>query len=354
MTGDRLRLGVVGCGRVFEQFHLPALKASQDWNLSAVCDSDTHRLHWAGQALADMPTYPSVDQMLDKVELDAVLIATPPITHTILATEAIDRGLHVLLEKPGGRTLADATKLKGLASRFSGVIWIGYNRRFNPNYQVIQEMIEKAPLSEDAVLHFDLSFSVDDWDSFSGYLGDEDQGGGVVRDVASHQLDLLSWVFAAPVTAVRARTWDKNGPAAERVTYDIRVESGIVIRCLAEHGESYRETLALEDANRSLLSYPTGVQSTSKSSLTALRRWSGPRYWIDRKLIRTGMRVDLSQLAYSGQLEGFASAIRGEQISITASDMDSIVATHRAMDALIESCDSPSEWRAVMPAAESD
>jgi predicted dehydrogenase len=353
MTGTHLRLGVVGCGRVFEQFHLPAIKASAQWTLDAICDTDIHRRKWVSQALPETPAFGSVEQMLDQVEIDAVLIATPPNTHAILSAQAIDRGMHVLLEKPGGRTLSDATQLEEFASRFRGEIWVGYNRRFNPNYQIIREIIERAPLSEDAVVHFDLSFSVDNWNSFSGYLGDETQGGGVVSDVASHQLDLLAWMFSAPVTDLRVRTWIQDGPAMERLTYEVHLGSGAKIRCLAEHGQDYRESLTLEDASRSLVSSPTGVLSTSKASLAALERWSGLRYWIDRKLMRMGMRVDPMHLAYSNQLQGFGTAICGGLTFITGSGVDAGIATHRAMEALIDSRDSSGAWRAVAPAMES-
>ena len=346
-----LRFCVIGCGRVFEQFHMPAIRVSEHWDLRAVCDSDLHRRQWIGQVLPDMPTYSSVHQMLNEVELDAALIASPPTSHTMLFTQIIGRGLHVLLEKPGGHTLADATKLHELASRSSRVIWIGYNRRFNPNYRLIQEIIERTPPSEGAVFGFDLSLSVEDWASFSGYLGDENLGGGVVRDVVSHQLDLLAWMFTSPVIAVRARAWDQTRPVAERLTFDIRLESDIVIHCHAEHGTSYRESLTFEDANRSLLTFPTGVLTTGKAKMKALKRLSRPRYWFDRKLIRMGLRVDPSQLAYRDQLEGFAAAIRGKRLSTRGTSVPEGIATHRAMDALVDGWGLPGEWRTVAPDA---
>lgn len=346
--GERLRLGVAGCGRVFEQFHFPALKASVDWKLSAVCDINAHRLEWVTLAQPDVATHRSINNMMDQAEIDAVLIATPPTTHTMLSAQVIDRGLHVLLEKPGGHSLADATKLEGIASRFSGVIWVGFNRRFNPNYHVMQETLEGTQPSENAIIRFDLSFSVDDWDSFSGYLGDQRQGGGVAHDVASHQLDLLAWVFSSPVAAVRVQTWDHNDAGAERLTYEVRLGSGVLIHCQAEHGQRYRESLAFDNGSTTLMSFPTGVLSTKRAGLPMLKRWSRIRYWIDRKLIREGMGIDPLRRAYSSQLREFAAAIRGERIAIEGSRMHEVVATHQAIEALIDSWNSRGQWRTVV------
>ena len=342
-----MRLGVVGCGRAFEHFHLPALRASFRWELVAVCDSDPRRRKWAERTSPGLAGFNSLKQMLHQAELDAVLIATPPRAHTVLAAEAIDRGLHVLVEKPGGRSLADGEKLAALGAHPDRVLWIGYNRRFNPNYQAIRDMLRVAPPSAGAVIRLDLSLSVMDWDSISGYLGEGNQGGDVVRDVVSHQLDLLAWMFASPVASVRSRTWDKNGPAAERLVYEVRLETGVRIQCLAEHGVRYRESFAVEVGNRKLLSHPTGRVTTERGSWGALKEWAKLRYWIDRKLIRIGMLADPQELSYKFQLEAFAKAVRGERPSVTGSSVDSLLMTHRAMNAMLNGRGSPGEWQTV-------
>ena len=345
MMPDMLRIGVAGCGRVFERFHLPALKDSPLWQLSAVCDLDPDRQQWAARAAPVSAVFGSLDQMLDKVELDALLIAAPPEQQAALAAKAVDRGLHLLIEKPGGRNLADAEQIARVAAGSDRVLWVAFNRRFNPNYAVMRDMLATNSPPANADFRFELSFSVTEWRSVSGYLGDSELGGDVLRDLASHQLDLLAWIFSSPVTAVRCRAWQRRNPGMERLEYEVRLANGAAIPCLAEHGERYRESLAIKLDGGSMLSYPTGLVKAGFGSGQALQRWAKLRYWIDRKLIRVGMLPDPLWISFRNQLQAFAAAIQGRKPSVAGSSVESVLMTHRAMQLILDGRESMGEWR---------
>ena len=264
---------------------------------------------------------------------------------TRLASRAIDRGAHVLIEKPGGRNIDDAEEIARLGAQSEKVIWVGYNRRFNPSYRSIRDMLKRFPTPAGAIVSFESSLSVVDWSSISGYLGESNQGGDVVRDLVSHQLDLLAWVFSSPVISVRCQTWDQNGAAAEWLIYDVRLGTGVTIQCLAEHGERYRESLAIEIGKQKLLSYPTGLLRTERANWRALELWAEVRYWIDRKLIRAGMLADPQQLSYHDQLEAFATAVRGGRPKVKGTSGDSLLMTYQSMRALLEGRAALGEWR---------
>src|SRR5262245_19765029 len=76
-----LRLGIVGCGRVVECYHLPALKSSPDWQLVAICEPLAERREWVQQRYPGLPAFASLTELLNGSAAEALLIATPPATH---------------------------------------------------------------------------------------------------------------------------------------------------------------------------------------------------------------------------------------------------------------------------------
>lgn len=340
---EPLQIGVVGCGRSVERSHLPALISSRKWYVRALCDPDPDRRRWAELAASGSSVFDSIDRMLDQVELDAVLIAAPPPMHVSLAKQALQRELHVLLEKPGGASLAEAAQLARLMNLPSRVFWIGLNRRFQPNYRAVREIVTAYP-ADRKTGRFELVISIDDWNPVSGYLGSMNRGGDVVYDLASHQVDLLAWMFSSPAAAVRCRSWVQDGQAYERLEYDLRLGTGVEIRCLAEHGKMYRERLTVEFDDTELVGYPTGLAKGKRGSWKSSDGWIAIRNRIERRLVGLRLRKDQLQVSYQAQLEAFAMAIAGEQPSVSGCDVNDLVMNHRVLEAISVNRNSPGKW----------
>lgn len=108
-----IRLGIVGLGKIARDQHLPTIERSNDFELIAA--ASTH-----GQ-LDSVPSFASLGELLSSpLELDAVALCTPPQGRHAIAKQAIEAGLHVMLEKPPAATLAEAQCLKQ-AARSQGV-----------------------------------------------------------------------------------------------------------------------------------------------------------------------------------------------------------------------------------------
>ncbi|MGH2627671.1 MAG: Gfo/Idh/MocA family oxidoreductase, partial [Anaerolineales bacterium] len=73
-SGEPITVGVVGCGRVFERCHLPALRSSSDWRIVGAVDSSQDRIDWLGETLPRVPAFGSLTELLD-TDPQAVLIA---------------------------------------------------------------------------------------------------------------------------------------------------------------------------------------------------------------------------------------------------------------------------------------
>lgn len=95
-----VRVGVIGCGWWSTRAHLPALAAHPDATIAALADPDAERRDRAGERFGVAARYPDAERMLEAEDLDAAIVATPHASHAPLARRCLDRGLHVLVEKP--------------------------------------------------------------------------------------------------------------------------------------------------------------------------------------------------------------------------------------------------------------
>ena len=117
----RLRIGVVGAGH-FGRFHALKVAASPRATLAGVHDRDPARAAAVGKEAGA----PTLDWPALLGACDAVVIATPAETHFSLASEALQAGLHVLVEKPIAASLAEADALASLAARQGRVLQVGH------------------------------------------------------------------------------------------------------------------------------------------------------------------------------------------------------------------------------------
>lgn len=136
----RIRAAVVGCGWA-GTIHAEALRACQEADLVALCDSDLRRAGLLGQRLGVQRLFSSFDEMLGAVELDTVVIATPPPFHAEQVRAAMDAGLPVLCEKPLTRDVAAARRLVQLAGERRLLLAVNYNRRFAAPYIQAREIV---------------------------------------------------------------------------------------------------------------------------------------------------------------------------------------------------------------------
>src|SRR5438093_11916575 len=95
-----LRGAIIGLGNVAVAVHVPALARGDDVEIVAVTDTDPARRQVAGAALPAARWYDSADELLTRERLDFVDICTPPASHGPLTCRALERGFHVLCEKP--------------------------------------------------------------------------------------------------------------------------------------------------------------------------------------------------------------------------------------------------------------
>jgi len=123
---DKARIAVIGTGWWATSVHLPALLANPFAELVAICDADPTRLQAAAQAFSIGHAYANHHEMLEREQIDGVILATPHATHYPLALDCLRNGLHVLIEKPMTLYAAHARDLVLLAREQRRELLIGY------------------------------------------------------------------------------------------------------------------------------------------------------------------------------------------------------------------------------------
>jgi predicted dehydrogenase len=160
--------------------------------LAALCERDDSRAAAFRERVADVPVFSDFENVLEDESIDAVLVATPPRTHHMLAGAALRAGKHVLVEKPLARTVAEAADLIDLANDRNLVLMPGHTFLYSPPVNKVRELMHQGALGE---VYFVTSSRMN--------LG-KYQPDGVICDLAPHDVSILLYLLDEPVTHVSA------------------------------------------------------------------------------------------------------------------------------------------------------
>lgn len=142
---EKIRAAVIGAGYISRGFHCPALgRLSGKYpalDLAAICDTVPGRAAEVGREFGFRTWYESLDSLLEKEEIDAAWILTPPASIPELALRFIGRGIPLFLEKPPGSGSADVERLISAAAEHKVPCLVALNRRFIPLVKRFRELI---------------------------------------------------------------------------------------------------------------------------------------------------------------------------------------------------------------------
>ena len=218
MTDSKLRIGVIGIGWYAGTALIPKLRATGRAEIIAISRRNADRLAQAKQELGVAEAYTDWHEMLEKSELDAVVVSTPPNLHAEPTLAALERGLHVFVEKPLALTRADVERMMTASAKTDRIVMVGYNARYMGSWRTIKRLLDEDAIGTlrqvDVTTGMDLRFI---WQAMalpeadqalfdaSEYYGDvftrgnwrtdpEIVGGGMFADVGSHIQDIALWL----------------------------------------------------------------------------------------------------------------------------------------------------------------
>ncbi len=343
----QLRLGVAGCGRAFERLHLHAIQKSRQWDLVATYDPLKQRRDWIRQHVPAISVSESFESMLEQHDLDAVLIATPPESHYLLGIQAMTSGLHVMVEKPMALSNEEASAMLQVSRQAKKRLIVGFNRRFRRPYCQIKEMLAIIPTESIKSISYRLVLNPSIWEPITSYLQDDEKGGGVLDDVVSHQVDLLSWILDSAVQKVSAKRL--QGPDTDLIALEMTFDNGCTATCLAGHSLNHEEKVVVQVGSKTIMAH-----------LTGLRQFRGrPSKWTDRytaflqlfnaayhKLTHT---PNITEKSLASQWSGFADAIAHPNAPTQSCDAESGLLSVKVAEACRQSLQSDGSWQAIHP-----
>jgi len=201
-SSSRLRVGIVGCGNVAEH-HARFVKSLDQAQLLAVVDINEQ----AARAFAEkhgIPTvHASVAGLLDSMELDVLHVTTPPAFHYDCAKTALERGVHVFIEKPIAFSLREVNELYELAAARDLILCPDYIQLFHPKMQQLLGLIDSGKLGR--VVHVDSHWCLnldEEVRPGEGLHWGYRLPGGLLRDYSSHVL-YQALYFAGRPTDIR-------------------------------------------------------------------------------------------------------------------------------------------------------
>ena len=202
-----ISVGVVGLGYWGPNL-VRNLNACPDTHLAWLCDTKADRLQAVGNQYPAAKQTASFSDLLDDDKVDAVVIASPVGTHHQLAKAAMERGKHVLVEKPLAASVAEAEDLAAVAARHQRVLLVDHVFLYSPSVRKMADLIRNGDVGD--VLFID---------SVRINLGIFQQDVNVIWDLAPHDLSIIDYLVGRGPRSVVAAGASHAGKGREDVAY---------------------------------------------------------------------------------------------------------------------------------------
>jgi predicted dehydrogenase len=237
-----LKVAVIGTG--MGRYHMKEFVESPDVTLAAVCDLNREEAMLFAKQYGAEKVVSDYRDLWEVPNLDAVSIAVPNFLHAQIAIEALERGLHVMCEKPIATTLADAKKMVETAEAQNKRLMIGMSQRFKPQSLALRDIVSRGELGEIyyarttwirrrgvPVIHFGSGGSMG---RGAWFVDKAKAGAGALFDIGVHMFDLTWWLMGNPkpvsVSASSYRNLWNEEFARRGIKYDIDELSSAFVR----------------------------------------------------------------------------------------------------------------------------
>lgn len=245
ITNRKIRMAIVGCGRIAKNHFGSIEKHADDVELAAICDVNACVLdeHFTKY---QVPAYRSLESMLEQEELDIVTLCTPSGIHPYQAEVVAAHGVHVMTEKPMATRWADGLRMVRACDEANVRLFVMKQNRNNTTLQLLKRAVEEKRFGKLHMVHLNVFWArPQEYYDQSKWRGTWEFDGGAFMNQASHYVDLLDWLIG-PVDKVQAMM---------STTRDIEVEDTGVLNVKWRNG-------TLGSMSVTMLTYPQNLEGS--------------------------------------------------------------------------------------------
>jgi len=316
MVEGSFRLGLVGCGRAAERIWVPALRAVPEARVIAAVDSRSERCEAIAREIPGCRPAERLEALLDAGTVDGLILATPLQSHYAVASQALEAGVPLLVEKPLAATVAEAIRLESLSRATATPLLVGFNRRWWSPAVRLQDLLRSAA----SPMRADLAFVTNGFE-WGAVAGTPD----LIDDLASHQVDLLRFLFNQEIGLLSA-----TRPSRGEVRMEIQMAAGATAACrIADEGQS-EESISVSAGSRMWWAHSRSDRISPGTG--ALRTMLDGAGVVWRKLAG---RRNAMRRSFEDELRAFIRAVR-QRLPVSPDAADGVAAA-RAVAAIRES-----------------
>jgi predicted dehydrogenase len=323
---DPVRVGIVGCG--YQGRLLAEAIAKTDTLLLTAC-ADPVRDAAAGAAalVRDADIYASADELLERGDVDAVIIATPHHVLQEIALAAIGDGKHVLAEKPIAMNEREAARIEEAAAQAGICFMAGYSLRFFVAQRRVYDLVTDGAIGEVQAVTAGMGQG-----PLSDWFAKAEMGGGALLYLGSHLVDEVLWFVQDDPVQVYADVRRRRDTGTDDTSaFQVRFAKGAVAQCLVTQAvEGWFDFVSIYGQNGRIgLTSSNWLRYEISVASTVLPAYAQPT------TICPSLRGDPLMMMLVPEVEEFAAAIQEDRPpAITASDGRQVL---KVLDAVTES-----------------
>ena len=242
----KIKIGIVGCGRISKNHFGSLEKHVDDLELAAICDTDSNALE-QHQLQYGVNAYTELAEMLRREQLDVVSLCTPSGVHAAQTIMSAKSGVHVVTEKPMATRWDDGLRMVKACDEAGVRLFVVKQNRRNATLQLLKRAITEKRFGRIYMVNINVFWSrPQSYYDMGKWRGTWEFDGGALMNQASHYIDLIDWLIG-PVASVQAMI----GTLAR----DIEVEDTGVMNIRWRNG-------ALGSVNVTMLCYPKNYEGS--------------------------------------------------------------------------------------------
>lgn len=329
---DKTRIAIIGLGGIAQLVHLPILNKLKNVSIEAVAELNKNKLNSLASKFNIKNKFQDYNELLEKVDFDAAIIATPTNTHKDIAVNILKNKKPVLIEKPIALNYEEAKEISEAAKKYATRAMVGLNLRFRPDAMLLKSLINSGELGK--IFYIKSGWLKKQSSTENWFMKKQQSGGGVVIDLGILLLDLALWLLEySKVKSVSVQTFRHQTSSVEDSAVGLlRFENSAVIHLEASW------SLYSEKDSFTLTAF--GTEGTAHlNPLRAYKRIEATH--IDYTSTSGANDKNLFKKSYENELKHFIGAVKGNNPFL--SSIDEALTRMKILQAIYQSAENNSE-----------